>query len=112
MFEERLDQSKGLRIYLGVEDDEAVELGRIAIRTMPRQLILKCIRWGFQYFWGHRCGWPDLFVFSDKSFLFVEVKSHRDKLRLDQMEWFRWAVKEVNMPCEIVRVKGENASIQ
>jgi hypothetical protein len=105
MFEERLEQSKGLRIYLGVEDDYAVELGRIALRTIPRELILKCIRWGFQHFWDHRCGWPDLFVFSDKSFLFVEVKGPRDRLSLDQMNWFRWAINEIDIPCEIVRLQ-------
>jgi hypothetical protein len=105
MFEDRLEQSKGLRIYIGVEDDYAVELGRIALRTMPRELILKCIRWGFEHFWDHRCGWPDLFVFNDKNFLFAEVKGPRDRLSLDQMNWFKWAIKEVDIPCEIVRVK-------
>ena len=61
---------------------------------------------------------PDLFVFKDKDFLFVEVKSglarYHDKLSLAQMNWFRWAVEEANMPCEIVRLQedsGTRASI-
>lgn len=110
LFEDLLNSSKGLRSYLGVNDNESIELGRIAIRTMPKTVILQCIKWGFQYFWDHRPGWPDLFVFNDNSYLFVEVKSQHDKLSLSQMKWFRWAVQEVNIPCEIVRVQEEGTN--
>ena len=107
-FEDLLYPSKGLRIYLGVDDEEAVELGRTALRVMPQSLVLECVKWGFQYFWGRRAGWPDLFAFDSGSFLFIEVKSPTDKLSLEQMNWFRWAVKEVNMPCELVRVQKDS----
>jgi hypothetical protein len=110
LFEELLQPSADLRHYLWVSDDEAVELGRVAIRAMPQSMIIKCIKWGFQHFWERRPGWPDLFVFKDRSFLFVEVKSalarHHDKLSLAQMNWFRWAL-EANVPCEIVRLREE-----
>jgi hypothetical protein len=108
LFEELLMRSTALRIYLGVNDNEAVELGRIAINIMPQSLILKCIEWGFRFFWGHRAGWPDLFVFNDENYLFVEAKSSNDKLSLDQMNWFRWAVEEVSIPCEIFRLQGDS----
>lgn len=116
LFEELLSSSWDLRRYLwsGHNDDEAVDLGRMAIRTMPQSLIIKCIEWGFQHFWDRRPGWPDLFVSKDKDFLFVEVKSalprHHDKLSLAQMNWFRWAVEEANMPCEIVRLQEDSGN--
>ena len=81
-----MNPSGELRNYLGVDDNEVVELGRIAIRTMPQSLILKSIIWGFQYFWGRRAGWPDLFVYNGKSFLFVEVKDPNDKTVLGSDE--------------------------
>lgn len=105
LYEELLYPSLPIRIYLGVDNDEAVELGRIAIRIMPQSLILRCIEWGIRFFWGHRPGWPDLFVFNNSEFLFVEVKAPNDKLSLDQMTWFKWAIEEANIPCEIFRLK-------
>jgi len=115
-FEELLWPSANLWGYLwsGHDSVEMADLGRMAIKTMPQSLIIECIKWGFQHFWARRAGWPDLFVSKDKDFLFVEVKStlarHHDKLSLDQMNWFRWAVEEVNMPCEIVRLQKDGGS--
>jgi len=109
LFEDLLYPSKGLRSYLGVNDNDSIELGRIAIRTMPKSVILDCIKWGFEYFWDHRPGWPDLFVFNEDNYLFVEVKSQHDKLSLNQMKWFRWAIQEANIPCEIVRVQEDKS---
>ncbi len=94
-------------MYLGVDDDEAIELGHIAIKIIPQEMLLKFITWGFEYFWDRRAGWPDLFVFKDKIFFFVEVRGPTDKISLNQMKWFRWAVKEANICCEIIRVQED-----
>jgi len=38
-------------------------------------------------------GFPDLFVWDDKgNYFFVEVKSKKDKLFLNQFEWIRWNI--------------------
>ncbi len=105
LFEKLLEPSKPLRIYLGADNNEALELGRTALRVMPQSMILKCIDWAIRYFWGRQSGWADLFIFRDEEYKFVEVKSPYDELSLDQMQWFKWAVEEAHIPCEILRVK-------
>lgn len=104
LFEELLSPSESLRDYLWVNDDDAVELGRIALRVMSKGLVLKCINWGIRHFWDRQSGWADLLVFNADEFKFVEVKSPKDKLSLEQMNWFKWAINE-DVPCEILRLK-------
>jgi len=104
-FEELLDASKTLRDYLWVNDDEAVELGRIALKVMPQSLVLKCIDWTVRDFWNRQPGWPDLFVFRTNDYRFVEVKTPHDRLSQEQMTWFKWAIEEAAIPCEIFRLR-------
>ena len=105
LFEKLLDLSTSLRDYLWVNDNEAVELGRIALRVMPQSLILKCIDWAIRDFWNHQPGWPDLFVFRADEFRFVEVKTPNDELSIEQMNWFKWAIEKAAIPCEILRLR-------
>ncbi len=109
LFEELLVPSESLRDYLWVNDDEAVELGRTALRVMPHTLVLKCVDWAIRNFWGSQTGWADLFVFNYNEFKFVEVKSPNDELSLEQMNWFKWAIEEAGIPCEIIRLKKSNS---
>jgi Holliday junction resolvase-like predicted endonuclease len=39
-------------------------------------------------YWRNFCGWPDLLVYKDDEYFFVEVKSSNDKLSDDQKNWF------------------------
>lgn len=105
LYEALLDISKGLRDYLWVNDDEAVALGRLALRIISPDTVKQALRWTIAHFWERYSGWPDLFVFRLGEFKFVEVKSPLDELSEDQMNWFRWAVQESRIPCEIFRVK-------
>jgi hypothetical protein len=71
-------------------------------------MLLDCVQFGFESFWARRAGWPDLFAAKPASneFLFAEVKGPTDKLSLQQMDWFKWAIQKAKLPCEIVRVKA------
>ncbi len=105
LYEALLDVSTGLRDYLWVNDDKAVALGRLALRVIPSDTVKQALKWTVAHFWERYSGWPDLFVFRLGEFKFVEVKSPLDELSADQMNWFRWAVQESRIPCEILRVK-------
>jgi len=105
LYEVLLEISTGLRDYLWVNDDKAVALGRLALRLIPPDTIKEALRWTIADFWERYSGWPDLFVFRLGEYKFVEVKSPLDELSADQMNWFRWAVQESRIPCEILRVK-------
>jgi len=102
LFEELLEKSTSLRDYLWVNEDYAVELARTALRTIPQETVLTCMRWTVEDYWHRRPGWPNLFVYGNNRFLFV--KSQYSRLSQDHVNWFEWTVKS-NIPCEICRVK-------
>jgi hypothetical protein len=104
LFDELLDRSESLRDYLWVNDDEPVKAARIALNIVPRELVIASVNWAIKQFWQRRCGWPDLFVYNADSFAFSEVKSPHDHLRPEQMDWFRWAIEESHIPCELCHV--------
>lgn len=102
-----------LRDYLWVAEDDAEELTRAALSAISRDVILSMARWAIADFWNRQPGWPDLFVMKPGDYRFSEVKSPNDKLSLEQMQWFEWALvqRESPLACEICRiVKGANGS--
>jgi hypothetical protein len=105
LYEDLMAESEGLRDYLWVNDERAVELARVALRVMPQDDVVACIDWAIRDFWQRQPGWPDLFVLRGNDFRFVEVKSPNDELSQEQMRWFEWAIKTAHLPCEICRVK-------
>jgi hypothetical protein len=104
LFNELLNESESLRDYLWVNDDIAVESARTALEVLPKDLVISCVAWAVQDFWKRQPGWPDLFVYRNNDFMFVEVKSPLDELSQEQMNWFKWASEEIHIPCEICRV--------
>lgn len=105
LFEELLEPSTLLRDYLWVNEDEAVDLARAALSVIPQSLVVDFVDWAIRDFWQRQPGWPDLLLLRADEFRFSEVKSPHDKLSLEQIQWFRWAVEEAGVPCEICRVK-------
>jgi Holliday junction resolvase-like predicted endonuclease len=105
LFDELLDDSESLRDYLWVNDNKAVELARITLDIIPKEMITACIEWAIRDFWHRQTGWADLLAYKDNSFIFIEVKSPYDELSQEQMNWFQWAMKEARIPCEICRIK-------
>jgi len=103
-----LEVSTGLREYLWVCNTESEELTRAALEIIPKDMVIKMIMWTIEDFWDRHHGWPDLFIYDNKEFLFVEVKSPKDRLSLDQMRWFKWAI-ENHIPCEICRLNKKQA---
>lgn len=105
LFEELLEPSTLLRDYLWVNEGEAVGLARAALKVIPHSMIVDFVDWAIRDFWQRQPGWPDLLLLRSDEFLFSEVKSPHDKLSLEQMQWFRWAVEEAGVACEICRVR-------
>ena len=60
-------------------------------------------------YWKNFCGWPDLLVFDDKSFFFVEVKSRNDKLSEDQKNWLLGNKEHMGFKAKIFKVGKSNA---
>ena len=104
IFDQLLEPSTSLRDYLWVNDDDSIELTRIALKVIPKEIIVDLIEWTIKHFWERQPGWPDLLIVKSDQYRFVEVKSPNDELSLDQMQWFRWAIEKEKIPCEICRV--------
>lgn len=108
LFDELQNDGGLLRDYLWANDQKSIDLAKTALKLIPSDDVINCIEWAIKDFWNRQPGWPDLFIFSGKEFKFVEVKSPHDELSLEQMNWFQWAMRETNIPCEICRVNKEN----
>jgi hypothetical protein len=105
LFDELLRKSESLRDYLWVNDEKAVEEARSALSILPKEIVIASVDWAIRNFWKRQSGWPDLFIAKVNEYKFVEVKSPHDKLSLEQMQWFQWAIEEAQIPCAICRVK-------
>ena len=104
-YDSALAPGESLRDYLWVNEDRCVEAARTAVEVLPREHVIASLRWVLKDFNARRAGWPDLLVFRDEEYRFVEVKSPHDKLSHDQMRWFRWALDEAGISCILARVK-------
>ncbi|MEZ4415964.1 MAG: VRR-NUC domain-containing protein [Gemmatimonadota bacterium] len=106
IFESCLAGAETLRDYLWVAEEDARQLARAALSSIPSDVILTMVRWAIRDFWNRQPGWPDLLVLGQNGYRFSEVKSPNDKLSLEQMRWFEWALveRENALPCEICRV--------
>ncbi len=105
LFDSLLDQSEKLRKRLGFADKETVAMARKALSSLPKGIVVTLVEWTIEDYWTRKNGWPDLLVVRGDQFLFVEVKSPKDRLRPEQMDWFQWIVEETDIPCEICRVE-------
>ena len=99
-----LGSSFRLREYLWVYTSESEELTRAFLNVAPNQLILSSIRWAIEDFWDRQHGWPDLFIYKEGKFRFIEIKSKHDSLSPDQKNWFIWALKN-HVPCELCKLE-------
>jgi hypothetical protein len=110
VFEEWLGPSESLRDYLWANDDAPVALGRNVLRAVPAASVVGWIEWIAGDFWHRQPGWPDLFLVRDAAYRFAEVKSPHDELSQEQMRWFKWALREAGVPCEVCRVRRSKAN--
>lgn len=108
-YERRLGLSEGLRDYLWATEEPLLHTTKTALAVLPRAFVLDSIEWLIQDFWNRQPGWPDLLAYRDAEFVFAEVKSPHDSLSREQMNWFRWAINDARVPCELLRVRRVDA---
>ena len=105
LFVRLLKPSVLLRDYLWVNEDNVIETAHEALSIIPKEIVIDSIHWAIQDFWNRRSGWPDLLIYRDIEYRFVEVKSPHDRLSQEQMDWFDWAISNSQIPCELFRIK-------
>jgi hypothetical protein len=80
----------------------------VAVDLIEKDEFLKIIERLFKDFNYNRAGLPDLFVYSNDKYFFVEVKSEKDKISPKQTEWHSFLSDELGIDVEIFLVNKNN----
>jgi hypothetical protein len=104
LFDYWLEASRNLRMYLWAYAERDVEAAGALVEVLSNENLISILEYLVEHYWGRYCGWPDLFVFSEHCYKFVEVKSSNDSLSVDQKEWIEGNAKFMQLPFEILKL--------
>jgi VRR-NUC domain len=99
-----LEYSGDFRQYLWAHRDQDVARARRLLDILPPPAVSKILKYLVGSYWDRYCGWPDLLVYKDDDFFFVEVKSSSDKLSEAQKRWIRDNYEELHLPFKLVKI--------
>lgn len=103
-FDYWVEPSASLRQYLWAHRPEDVATARAVLSVLPAETAIRILAYLVGDYWGRHLGWPDLFMYKDDSFCFVEVKSSNDKLSEDQKDWIQGNSKQLKLPFRLVKI--------
>jgi len=109
LFDYWVHYSEGLRQYLWAHREVDVEKARKIVEVLSPASIQAILRYLVGDYWGRYIGWPDLLAYRDNDFVFIEVKSSKDKLSEEQKHWIAGNVEHLNLPFKIYKVHRINA---
>lgn len=98
------DYSGRLRQYLWAHRPESVATARRLVGVLPVDTIIRILEFLVQDYWGRYLGWPDMLVYRDEGFFFVEVKSSKDKLSEDQKKWIALNDFHLKLPFKVAKI--------
>lgn len=104
LFDYWLEPSESFRQYLWAHKNQDVDSARKLISILSPAIIKVVLRYLVDSYWARYVGWPDLLVYRDSEFLFVEVKSSGDKLSQDQRGWIRANYEILRFPFAVAKV--------
>ena len=109
LFDYWLDHSSGLRQYLHAHEPDDVERARTLLGVLPRDTVIRILRYLVESYWARYVGWPDLLIYSPNGYFFAEVKGSGDKLRQTQKRWIADNAQILHLPFKLVRVHRDRA---
>lgn len=98
------------RIFRGATTDSAAAIYFLAERLQPA-LVVDICRHLLEDFRQNRRGLPDLVVVKQDVPHFVEVKSARDRLSAEQVEWFRFLSRHASVRGVVLAVNHSEAQL-
>jgi hypothetical protein len=104
LFEYWLHHSSDFRQYLWAHRKNDILKAKQVMEILGLSNLRKVLRYMAMDYWKNFCGWPDLLVFNNKEFFFVEVKSRNDKLSEDQKNWFLGNYEHMGFNAKIFKV--------
>lgn len=93
-------------------DKFTIEKLSIAIEKIETNKLLKILERLAKDFNNNRSGFPDLFVYSENEYFFVEVKGETDKISEKQNLWHSFLSKELGIKVEICMVNKIEKTIK
>ena len=87
LFDYWLEYSYGFRQYLWAHREKDIDKAKQIMTILGLSNLRKVLEYMTMNYWKNFCGWPDLLIFRENDFFFVEVKSSNDKLSEDQKNW-------------------------
>jgi hypothetical protein len=97
--------SADLRQYLWAHRQGDVDRARRLVEILPKEIILRVLRYLVGDYWNRFCGWPDLLIHGwNGDFFLAEVKSSGDKLREDQKRWVADNDAHLHLPFRLVKI--------
>ena len=104
LFDYWLGPSSDLREYLWAHRGKDVATAREIIQILPFDVVRGILLYLVDDYWRNYLGWPDLLVYKESEFVFVEIKSSGDKLSIEQMRWIRDNAKVLKLPFKLVKI--------
>jgi hypothetical protein len=103
-FEYWLQHSSDLRNYLWAHRAEDVAVARQLLKLLPSHTVVSILRYLIDGYWERYLGWPDLLIYRDGSWSFVEIKSSSDKLSVNQKRWIADNHAILGLPFRIIKI--------
>ncbi len=104
LFDYWLEPSEGLRQYLWAHRPEDVARARRLLEILPFETTKAILRYLVEGYWDRYLGWPDLLLYRQGEFKFVEVKSSNDKLSEEQKSWIGDNHDILKLPFAIAKI--------
>ena len=89
LFDYWFEPSANFRQYLWAHRSRDIAKARRVLSIIGASHLKKILEYMVMDYWQNFCGWPDLLVYNDDEFFFVEVKSSGDILSEDQKRWLQ-----------------------
>lgn len=99
-----VEYSADLRQYLWAHNPEDVDKARAIVSLLPIDTIFSILKYLTEDYWGRYLGWPDLLVYKNNEFSFVEVKSGGDKLSENQKKWIKNNASILKLPFKLAKI--------
>lgn len=104
LFDYWLEYSSNLRQYLWAHRNKDIRKAKQVMSILGLENLRKILNYMAMDYWKNYCGWPDLLVYSENDFFFVEVKSRNDKLSEDQKNWLIGNYEHMGFKAKIFKV--------
>lgn len=104
LFDYWLPYSTELRQYLWAYQKEHINKARTLVETLPPSKTISILKYLLESYWERYLGWPDLLAYKEDEYVFIEVKSSKDKLSEEQKLWIKGNFEYLDLPFKIFKV--------